>query len=54
MNYCEILWEMARGKSVISFLHWNKISFKITENMKKSGGYFYDSFEIGPGKNAHL
>jgi hypothetical protein len=54
LNYCGILKEMVRGKSINSFLNRNTVSFKITENMKKSGGYYYEKFDIGPGKNANL
>ena len=54
LNYCGILKEMMRGKSANSFLNRNKVSFKITENMKKSGGYYYEKFDIGPGKTPKL
>jgi hypothetical protein len=54
LNYCGILKEMMRGKSVNSFLNRNKVTFKITEHMKKSGGYYYEKFDIGPGKNTSL
>lgn len=54
LNYCGILKEMMRGKSVNSFLNRNKVSFKITEHMKKSGGYYYEKFDIGPGKTPNL
>ena len=52
-NHCTILREMIKGKSIKTFLNRNRVSFKINE-IRKNGGYYYNEFYIGPGKNVNL